>query len=61
MKSCLGRETLRDFVTSRSTPENWLKTFSTQKGYDNRRNLGTSKRKRKKERERESEMGKKKK
>ena len=41
MKSFLGRKTLRDFVTSRSTPENWPKTFSTLKGDNNRRNLGT--------------------
>ena len=39
MKSFLGKKTLRDFVTSKSAPENWLKTFSTLKGDNNRRNL----------------------
>lgn len=43
MKSFLGRKTLRDFVSSGSTPENWLKTFSTLKGDNNRRDLGARK------------------
>lgn len=43
MKSFLGRKTLRDFVSSGSTPENWLKTFSTLKGDNNRSDLGARK------------------